>query len=154
MPGNRNATTTLNVGNYFRMTPDRRLVFGGRARFALSSPASDAKAGPILQRTMHALCPELQGVRVDYCWGGVLDMTFDRLPRAGTARGLHYAMGYSGSGTQLAVLMGQAMADVMSSNPAANPLRDLEWRAVPGHFGPPWFLPFVGAYYRALDFID
>ena len=85
---------------------------------------------------------------------GVLDMTIDRLPRAGTAGGLHYAMGYSGSGTQLATLMGEAMAQTIAGSPAANPLRDLRWRFVPGHFGPPWFLPFVGAYYRALDFFD
>ena len=50
---------------------------------------------------------------------------------------LHYAMGY-GSGTQ-------AITIVVSGNPAANPLRDLHWRAVPGNFGPPWFLSFVGA---------
>lgn len=154
MPGNRNATTTLNVGNYFRMTPDRRLLFGGRARFALSSPDSDAKSGAILQRTLHKVFPQLHEVRIDYCWGGVLDMTIDRLPRAGSAGGLHYAMGYSGSGTQLATLMGDAMAQTIAGKPAANPLRDLRWRFVPGHFGPPWFLPFVGAYYRALDFFD
>ena len=46
-------------------------------------------------------------------------------------------MGY-GSGTQ-------AITIVVSGNPAANPLRDLHWRAVPGNFGPPWFLSFVGA---------
>jgi glycine/D-amino acid oxidase-like deaminating enzyme len=154
MPGNRNATTTLNVGNYFRMTPDHRLVFGGRARFALSTPASDAKAAPILLQRMHELFPQLRGTRIDYCWGGALDMTRDRLPRAGSVKSLHYAMGYSGSGTQLAVLMGQSMAGLIAGDAAANPLADLRWRAVPGYFGPPWFLPFVGAYYRGLDFID
>ncbi|MBT2323742.1 FAD-binding oxidoreductase [Variovorax paradoxus] len=154
MPGRRNATTTKNVGHYFRLTPDNRLVFGGRARFALSDPASDAKSGAVLERDMKKLFPQLRDIRIDYCWGGVVDMTADRLPRAGEARGLHYAMGYSGSGTQMSVYMGQHMARAMDGDSAANPLRGLPWRAIPGHLGPPWFLPLVGAYYRALDWVS
>ena len=154
MPGGRNATTTKNVGHYFRLTPDNRLVFGGRARFALSSPASDAKSGAVLCRNMKTLFPQMRNTRIDYCWGGVVDMTADRLPRAGAVGGLHYAMGYSGSGTQMSVYMGQNMARVMNGEPQANPLRGLRWPAIPGHLGPPWFLPFVGAYYRCLDLIS
>ena len=47
--------------------------------------------------------------------------------------------------------MGAAMADVMAGRPAANPRRDMSWPAVPGHFGPPWFMPIVGAWYRLKD---
>ena len=65
--------------------------------------------------------------------------------------GLFYAMGYSGHGVQMSVHMGQQMAAVMAGDSAANPLRGLPWPAVPGHFGPPWFLPFVGAYFRIKD---
>jgi glycine/D-amino acid oxidase-like deaminating enzyme len=78
-------------------------------------------------------------------------MTYDRLPRAGEHDGLFYAMGYSGHGVQMAVRTGQAMAEVMNGAPEANPWRDLDWPAVPGHFGPPWFLPVVGAWYRLQD---
>jgi len=60
-------------------------------------------------------------------------------------------MGYSGHGVQMAVGTGQAMARVMDGQPEANPWRELDWPAVPGHFGPPWFLPLVGAYYRVQD---
>jgi glycine/D-amino acid oxidase-like deaminating enzyme len=151
MPTRRTATTTKNIGNYFRLTPDNRLIFGGRARFALSSPKSDAKSGEILQARMLELFPELRGTRIDYCWGGLVDMTADRLPRAGERDGLFYALGYSGHGTQMSVHMGQAMARIMAGDVAANPFAGLDWPAVPGHFGPPWFLPFVGAYYRWQD---
>jgi glycine/D-amino acid oxidase-like deaminating enzyme len=95
--------------------------------------------------------PELAGVRIDYCWGGLVDMTADRLPRAGEHDGLFYAMGYSGHGVQMSVRMGQAMAQVLEGKTEANPLRGLSWPAVPGHFGKPWFLPVVGAYYRVQD---
>jgi glycine/D-amino acid oxidase-like deaminating enzyme len=153
MPTRRTATTTLNVGNYFRVALDNRLIFGGRARFALSSPTSDLKSGRILERTLYCTFPQLGRVRIDYCWGGVIDLTADRLPRAGEHHGLFYAMGYSGHGAQMSVHMGNRMAAVMSGDAAANPLRDLTWPPVPGHFGPPWFMPFVGAYYRVKDLI-
>jgi glycine/D-amino acid oxidase-like deaminating enzyme len=151
MPTRRTATTTKHVGNYFRISPDDRLIWGGRARFALSSPTSDAKSGRVLEASLHRTFPQLGRVRIDYCWGGVIDLTADRLPRSGEHDGLYYAMGYSGHGAQMSVHMGQVLADVLAGNAQANPLRDLPWPAIPGHFGPPWFMPFVGMYYRLQD---
>ena len=121
------------------------------ARFALSSPTSDRKSGRILERALNRTFPQLRDVRLDYCWGGLVDMTQDRLPRAGEHDGLFYSLGYSGHGVQMSVHMGQCMAEVMSGNANANPWRELSWPAIPGYFGQPWFLPFVGMYYRAKD---
>lgn len=151
MPTRRTATTSKHIGNYFRISPDDRLIFGGRARFALSSPSSDAKSGRILEAGLHEVFPQLGRVRISHCWGGIVDLTIDRLPRAGEREGLFYAMGFSGHGAQMSVHMGQAMAAVLGGDAAANPLRGLDWPAIPGHFGPPWFMPFVGAYYRLQD---
>jgi glycine/D-amino acid oxidase-like deaminating enzyme len=151
MPTQRTATTTRIIGNYFRTTPDGRLVWGGRARFALPSLASDVKSGRVLEEGLHRIFPQLGRVRIDYCWGGTIDATQDRLPRAGERDGLFYATGYSGHGVQMSVHMGQVMAEVMGGRAEANPFRDLEWRPVPGHFGPPWFMPLVGLYYRFKD---
>lgn len=151
MPNRRNYVTTKNIGNYFRVTPDQRLLFGGRARFALSNPKSDAKSGRILAATMAEVFPELGSVRVDYCWGGLVDMTADRLPRAGQHEGMFYSLGYSGHGVQMSVHMGQMMADVMAGQPERNPWRSLDWPAIPGYHGKAWFLPLVGAYYKLQD---
>ena len=153
LPHRRNYVTSKNIGNYFRISADNRLIFGGRARFAMSNPRSDQKSGVILRAAMEEIFPELRDVRIDYCWGGLVDMTADRLPRAGEHRGMYYATGYSGHGVQMSVHMGQVMADVMAGRPERNPWRELEWPAVPGHFGKPWFLPFVGAYYRFQDWL-
>ncbi|MDT7532362.1 FAD-binding oxidoreductase [Sphingobium sp. SA2] len=153
LPGRRNYVTSKNIGNYFRLTPDNRLIFGGRARFAISDPRSDLKSGRILEETMGALFPALKGVGVDHVWGGMVDLTADRLPRAGEQDGLYYAMGYSGHGVQMATHMGQQMARVMSGEPDANPWADLDWPSVPGHFGKPWFLPLVGLWYKWQDVI-
>ncbi|MEG8219412.1 FAD-binding oxidoreductase [Sphingomonas sp. HH69] len=153
LPGRRNYVTSKNIGNYFRLTPDNRLIFGGRARFAISDPRSDLKSGRILEETMGALFPALKGVGVDHVWGGMVDLTADRLPRAGEQDGLYYSMGYSGHGVQMATHMGQQMARVMSGEPDANPWADLDWPSVPGHFGKPWFLPLVGLWYKWQDVI-
>ena len=147
----RTYTTIANIHHYFRLTPDHRLVFGGRARFAISSPQSDAASGEILRVGLAETFPQLGPVRLDYCWGGLVDVTQDRLPQAGERDGLFYSMGYSGHGTQMSVHMGQRMAAVMAGDANANPWKDRRWPAIPGHFGPPWFLPAVGLYFRLKD---
>jgi glycine/D-amino acid oxidase-like deaminating enzyme len=150
-PNRRAYTTTRLMHNYFRVTPDARLLFGGRARFTASEQPSDAKSGRILQEGLVALFPPLASARIDYCWGGLVDMTADRLPRAGQHEGIYFSMGYSGHGTQMSTHMGQVMADVIEGREDANPWRDLKWPAIPGHTGKPWFLPIVGTYYRIKD---
>ena len=151
LPTRRMATDTKNFVNFFRVTPDNRILFGGRARFATSNPRSDEKSGMILRQQMIAVFPELADVRIDYCWGGMVDMTANRLPRAGERDGMYYSMGYSGHGTHMATLMGTLMAEIMDGRADLNPWKDFDWPAIPGHFGKPWFLPFVGAWYRLKD---
>jgi glycine/D-amino acid oxidase-like deaminating enzyme len=150
-PKRRSYTTSRLMHNYFRVTSDSRLLFGGRARFTASEQPSDEKSGRILRANLTQLFPSLAGARIDYCWGGLVDITADRLPRAGQHGGIWFSMGYSGHGTQMSTHMGQVMAEVMSGNPAANPWRDFDWPAIPGHTGKPWFLPLVGAYYQIKD---
>lgn len=152
LPGNRNCVTSMNIGNYFRLSPDNRLIFGGRARFsARSDQTSDAKSGAILRRSMAAIFPHLADVQLDYCWGGLVDMTKDRFPRAGMAEGMVYGMGYSGHGAQLSTLLGQALADMAMGRSDSNPLQGLDWPAIPAHSGKPWFLPFIGAWFALKD---
>ena len=95
--------------------------------------------------------PQLGQVELDYCWGGLVDITRDRYPRAGREEGLWYAMGYSGHGAQMSTLMGMMMAEAILGQSDRNPVKGLSWPAVPGHFGKPWFLPLVGLYYKTLD---
>jgi glycine/D-amino acid oxidase-like deaminating enzyme len=153
MPTRRMASDSKNLLYYFRITPDHRLLFGGRARFAMAGPGSDEKSGRILQKAMVSVFPQLASARVDYCWGGQVDMTMDRMVHAGEQDGLFYSVGYSGHGVQMATYMGKQMAEYMNGVEDANPWRDLAFKRIPGHFGPPWFLPFAGSYYRVQDLI-
>ena len=107
----------------------------GRTR-ALRRPrpgTSDRKSGEILQpRRCTPSSRICATARIDYCWGGMVDMTRDRLPRAGERNGVYYSMGYSGHGTQMSTLMGTVMAEVMDGAPTSIPGRTLPGRQSPG----------------------
>ncbi len=154
IPKQRTYVTSMNIGNYFRSTADRRLVFGGRARFAVSNPTSDSRSGEVLRSAMTRMFPQLEKTRIDYCWGGMVDMTVDRLPRAGEHDGIFYSLGYSGHGTQMSTWMGRVMADILAEKSNDNPWQSETWPALPGYHGKPWFLPVAGLYYKALDRIS
>ena len=154
IPGNRNYTNSLNIANYFRLTPDNRMLFGGRARFsAVSNQKTDVSSGQLLRKQMVSMFPQLANVEIDYCWGGLVGCTQDRYPRAGSADGVIYGMGYSGHGAQMSTLIGNVLADIAMGRKDTNPLDGLAWHAVPMHTGKPWFLPIVGAYYRMKDML-
>ena len=154
MPTRRMASDSKHLIYYFRVTPDQRLLFGGRARFSQLDPHKDVKSSQILEKGMLEVFPQLEGTAIDYSWGGLVDMTMDRMPHAGEHEGLYYSMGYSGHGVQMSTYMGTQMAEVMDGKPEANVWRDLGWPRIPGYSGNPWFLPLVGAYYRMVDAVS
>ena len=151
LPNRRQAADMKMLTYYFRLTPDNRLLFGGRARFALSSPDSDVKSAKILEKAVTTVFPYLGSVGIDYTWGGLVDLSMDRMVHAGERNGIHYSLGYSGHGVQMATYMGQQMARRMLGLSSRNEWEDLPYHAVPGHFGPPWFLPFIGAAAKVID---
>jgi hypothetical protein len=60
-------------------------------------------------------------------------------------------MGYCGHGVALSTYLGARVGEHIAGHGDLNPFSDLPFRAVPLHFGRPWFLPMVGAYYRMKD---
>jgi glycine/D-amino acid oxidase-like deaminating enzyme len=151
LPTRRMASDSKEIIFYFRISPDNRMLFGGRARFALSGPESDLKSCGMLLKGMHEVFPQLDKTRIDYAWGGEVGLTWDRLPHAGQRNGVWYSIGYNGHGVQMATYMGKVLAEMLDGHPEANPWRDLNFQFVPGHFGPPWFLPLGTAYYNIKD---
>ncbi|RQW61874.1 NAD(P)/FAD-dependent oxidoreductase [Vibrio viridaestus] len=153
MPNKRSYVTSKNIGNYFRVMGENRLLFGGRVRFASSDPKSDAISGDMLIKTMSDMFPILKGVRATHCWGGLIDMTQNRLPKAGQRKGMFYSMGYSGHGVQMSTYMGHQLALMVGGDTNANPWNQESWHAIPAYTGKPWFLPMVGAYYKLQDYL-
>ena len=149
IPRRRVLSDTKNLLYYFRLSPDRRMVFGGRAAF---SPAPLSWGRDVLARAMVEVFPALAGVEIEYAWSGQVAFALDQMPHAGALDGLHYALAYAGHGvamsTWLGARMGEALAGAGALPEMTGPLR-----RVPGYRGQPWFLPFVGAYYRFRDWI-
>ena len=140
--------------HYFRITPDHRLLFGGRAEFSGPTLESASRSTAILQRAMTSIFPELNGTSVDYSWSGHVAFTRDQLPHAGRLRGMYYAAGYCGHGIAMATHLGGLMARRIAGEAFEHPLIDRPFPAVPFYDGRPWFLPIVGAYYRFRDWVD
>lgn len=151
IPKHRTVSVARGLGHYYRISPDNRIIFGGRAQFAVSSPKVDVKGGAILLRSMREIHPQLRDVKIDYCWGGMIEVTRDRFARAGEYKGMYFSLGYSGSGVQEATHMGTILARMIDGEKEANPYRTLSWPPIPGHFGTPWFLPLVDVYYKVKE---
>lgn len=140
---------------YFRITPDQRMLFGGRARFSPESPTTVRESAEILRKGMLSVYPQLHGTPIEYAWGGTLDFSFDMMPHAGKLRGMHYALGYAGHGVAMASYLGTQIGKHLAGEPADNPFAGMRFPTAPlgAYNGHPWFLPFVGLWYRFLDMI-
>ena len=112
IPNDVAVVDTRFVVNYFRLSADGRLLFGG------GETASDrlpAHPGPLVRRCMLRIFPQLADVEVDHVWGGTLAITRSRMPSIGRLRGgLYYAQGYSGHGVALATLGGALIAEAIA----------------------------------------
>ena len=108
------------VLDYFRPTPDRRLLYGGRVSYSTRTPADLAEG---MRRRMAQTFPQLAAARVEYAWGGFVDITmnrapdFGRLPAVGGARpNVYYLQGFSGHGLALTGLAGRLVAEAMAGD--------------------------------------
>ncbi len=139
---------TKNFLYYWRLTPDRRMLFGGRASFM---PTSVERTAQILQRGMVEVHPQLRAARVEYAWGGRIGFTFDRMPHIGRIGGVTYATGCCGTGVAMMTYLGARAAEWLGGAPAPA-LARLRFPLVPAPYeGRPWFLPFAGEWYRLQD---
>jgi glycine/D-amino acid oxidase-like deaminating enzyme len=154
LPRRRVAFDSKNFLFYFRITDDRRLLFGGRAEFGRPDAAAIRRAAGILRDGMVRVFPELAGVRLDYAWGGIVAFTRDRLPHAGVLNGIHFAGGYCGHGIAMATWLGEQIARRVSGERVSNPFIGDRFPPIPMYSGRPWFLPLVGAYYQVKDWLQ
>jgi glycine/D-amino acid oxidase-like deaminating enzyme len=155
-PRNRQIYDSKNYLYYFRLTPDNRMLFGGRAAFFPETDQTIRRSAEILRRGMISVYPQLRDTKVEYVWGGTLDFCFDIMPHAGQMDGVYFAVGYAGHGVAMATWQGQRMAEWIAEGKTDNPFAEIPFPGAPlGLYnGKPWFLPFAGAYYKVLDWIS
>jgi glycine/D-amino acid oxidase-like deaminating enzyme len=80
IPRRRMVFDTKHFLYYFRLTSDRRLLFGGRAQFGPVTPDSTRYAAEVLRRALTDVFPELSVTRIDYAWSGTVAFTRDEMP--------------------------------------------------------------------------
>ncbi|KPP87064.1 MAG: gamma-glutamylputrescine oxidase PuuB [Rhodobacteraceae bacterium HLUCCA08] len=100
------------VVNYFRLSEDKRLLFGGRENYTIAFPR---RIEPVLRKRMEAMFPQLRGVGIDYVWGGTLGITMTRLPLVTrVAPNIWSAGGFSGHGVAQTGIVGKIMAEAVA----------------------------------------
>ena len=155
-PRNRMIYDSKNYLYYYRLTPDRRMLFGGRAAFFPENDQTIRRSAEILRRGMIDVYPQLRDAKIDYVWGGTLDFAFDIMPHAGQLDGMYYALGYAGHGVAMATYQGQKIAELIAGDKPENPFVGIPFPGAPLglYSGNPWFLPFAGAWYKFLDWVS
>ncbi len=155
-PRKRQIYDSKNFIYYYRVTPDNRMLFGGRAAFFPETKTTVRRSAEILRRGMIEVYPQLKNVKIEHVWGGTLDFCFDIMPHAGEMDGIYFALGYAGHGVAMATYQGQKMAEWIADGKTDNPFAEIPFPGAPLglYTGKPWFLPFAGAYYKVLDWFS
>ncbi len=142
--------------NYFRLSADHRMIFGGRAAFFPETSSTIQDSAKILRNEMVQVFPQLRDTAIEYAWGGTLDFAFDQMPHVGQMAGIYYALGFAGHGVALGTHLGMRVANAILDGT----VKELPYSAYPFPTAPlglyngrPWFLPFIGLWHRVLDWI-
>ncbi len=103
------------VLDYFRLSADRRMLFGGRCNYSGRKPRSIRAS---IEPRMHRIFPQLRGKRIDYQWGGNVGIVPNRVPLIGRLEGnIYYALGYSGHGVNMTHASGEILAEAIGGRP-------------------------------------
>ena len=114
IPGNEAVADSRFVVHYWRLTADRRMLFGGGETYTPNFPHDIAG---FVRRRMLKIYPQLANAKIEHAWGGTLAVTANRLPYFRRPRkGLYVACGYSGQGVALANLAGKIVSDAISGD--------------------------------------
>jgi len=100
------------IVDYYRLSADKRLLYGGACNYSGRDPASIKSY--ILPRMLR-IYPQLRDVRIEFEWGGKIGIVMNRIPALGRINGnVYYCQGYSGHGVNATHIMGEIMADAIA----------------------------------------
>jgi glycine/D-amino acid oxidase-like deaminating enzyme len=135
--------------NYFRLTPDGRMLFGGRHN--LSTGLDLVESARLMQRRMVEVFPQLRQTPVTHTWTGKLGITFDLMPHIGRVHGVHYALGYAGHGVSVASYLGKEVGEMLAGKHSTSLFAQIPHARYPFTPYDRLYLPLVSGWYRALD---
>nr|WP_315457752.1 FAD-binding oxidoreductase [uncultured Sphingorhabdus sp.] len=110
MPSDAAIADSRFVLNYFRLSADKRMIFGGGEKY-VQTPPSDIAA--FVRKHMAEVFPAIADVPIDYAWGGAVGVTKNRLPHVGRKGNVFFAHGFSGHGALITTLAGELMAEAV-----------------------------------------
>jgi gamma-glutamylputrescine oxidase len=114
IPSRSAVCDTQFVLDYYRLSADDRMLFGGRVSYSTLAPGNLAAS---MSRRMVTVFPQLAGVPVEYSWGGYVDITVNRAPDFGRIdSNIYYLQGFSGHGLALTGLAGRVAAEAIRGN--------------------------------------
>jgi gamma-glutamylputrescine oxidase len=99
------------VLNYFRLSADKRLIFGGGEKYVQTPPADIAG---FVRKHIVDVFPTLSEAPIDYAWGGAVGVTMNRLPHIGRKGNIFFAHGFSGHGALVTTLAGELLAEAVA----------------------------------------
>jgi gamma-glutamylputrescine oxidase len=99
------------VLNYFRLSADKRLIFGGGEKYVQRPPAD---IGQFVRKHIAQVFPSLADTAIHYAWGGAVAVTSNRLPHVGRQDNVFYAHGFSGHGALVTTLAGELIAEAVA----------------------------------------
>jgi glycine/D-amino acid oxidase-like deaminating enzyme len=154
-PRNRMIYDSKHFLYYYRLTPDNRMLFGGRAAFFPESESTVRESAELLRQGMIEVYPQLRDTKVEYVWGGTLDFAMDVMPHSGKIDGMYFAVGFAGHGVAAATWMGAKLAGAICGDPDDNPFSRIAFPGAPIGLrsGNTRALPLAGAYYKLLDWL-
>ena len=138
--------------NYFRLTPDGRMLWGGRND--LSTDLDLDESAIRLSKELYTIFPDLAGIPITNTWTGKLGITFDLMPHIGQTNGIYYAFGYGGHGLSIATYLGTEIGLLLSGKKDRSPFMEISHQTMFFYRDKPWFIPFAARYFRFLDWIS
>jgi len=153
MPADVAACDPRTALDYFRMTPDHRLLFGGLSNYTGLVPNNYSQ---VMRRKMLKIFPELESVGIDYAWDGQMGIGINRMPQLGKlADNIYFMQAYAGHGVAPTHMMARITAEAIAGSAGRfNIFAKIAHRAFPGgrYLRRPGFA--VGMlYYKALDYL-
>jgi glycine/D-amino acid oxidase-like deaminating enzyme len=151
LPSNLAVSDNQFILDYFRLSADRRLLFGGKCTYTGRTPANLRES---MRADMLKVFPALADLPIDYAWGGHIDITMARTPDFGNAGNVYWAQGFSGHGLVPTCVAGRVLAQAIAGDDTNLRLFSaLNNRPFPGGEVVAGMLQVLGmSYYRLRDY--
>lgn len=149
IPGDACVEDIRYILDYYRLSNDKRLLFGGGTVYGGTDPAN-IKAK--LQKSLYKVFPQLRGIQIDYAWSGNFALSFTRVPQLGRiGNNTYFAHGYSGHGVTGSHLFGRILSEAVDNDLSRfDTFAGLPWYPFPG--GRTFRVPYsvLGSWWYAL----